>query len=209
MPIIEQINFSEWIKYTSVITNIMTSVLPLKREYLRNVASRYRSVILDTMLSQNIKYTGTYEQSVKIVSSGVSDNPEVSLVIDPVGPQSDRIGIYWKVLEFGAGPNENISTNKIVDWAASKFGDPSAGYRIAHNIRTRGINPHPIIQSIFHLIPPEGQPTGLTTRAQQIAEEEAGKFITSLERVFTISSSGVVSSRIPKGQVGGGRFTFK
>ena len=201
-------DFNEWMRYSDIITEIRKQLPIVQKNFLRSVAARYRSVIMNTLLSQNIKYTGTYEQSVKIIDDGSSDEPQIALVLDPTGSEAARLPIYWLVLEFGGAPNPNIPVSRIRDWAGVKFGKPYIGSRIARSIRTRGINPHPILSSIFLLTPPSGDVIGLTVEAQQIFIEEGTRALQILENVFfTTSKTGQVVARIPAGVPEGGRFT--
>ena len=182
--------------------NLVNSIPTEKRILLRNVVSRYRSVIQDQILTKNIRYTGTYEDSIKIVSGGSTSDPHVSIVMRPTGPGAARLPIYWKVLEFGAGPSPNVLSAPIVSWADQKLGSPD-GFRIANSIRTRGINPHPILSSIFILTPPNGEVAGLTSQGLAIYEEEAQKIMDKFIRSWQ------TQPRIPKGTPAGGQFTFR
>ena len=196
-------DFRGLLELDSALRGLLDSFPALKRELIRNIASRWRSVILNRILIQDIRYTGTYEQSLKIIPGGSETEPNISLVLDPTGPQAARLPIYWKVLEFGANPSPNVLSSAIVDWATVKFGDPAAGFRIANSIRSRGINPHPILSSIFVLTPPDGEVAGLTGRGESIVLSEGEKMLDRLQ------SSWQTQPRIPKGMPGGGQFTFR
>ena len=205
-------DFREFLSYEGVIANIQSQLPHVQRTFLRNVAARYRTVISDAILGQNIRYTGTYEQSIKIIETGSDRQPQISLILDPSGPEASRLPLYWTVLEFGSGPNPNVPSRRIVEWASVKFGDPSVGFLVANKIRSGGINPHPIISNVFVLSTPSGDPIGLTNRSLVIAEEEASNIMDRLESLFTESSFArrgreVTQFRIPAGFPGGGQFT--
>ena len=205
------LDFSRWMDYSNVISQMMDAIRSTQAMFLRRVAQKYKTEILDEILSQGTNVTGTYEGSLQIQSpSGGSDDvPTISIVLNPIGAGAERLPIYWKVLEFGARPNPMVPKRAITDWARTKFGSNSVdGFRISNKIRQFGINPHPILQRIFILTAPEGTPIGLTPSAESIAEDEANSILRLLEEMFfTISKTGQIVARIPAGQPGGGRFT--
>jgi len=204
MPTLFKYDFKDLVKLNSSLENILNSIPTAKRELLRNIVARYRSVIQDQILTQNIKYTGTYEKSIKILSRGSAQEPNVSIVMNPTGLGADRLPIYWKVLEFGAGPSPNVLSAPIVNWAIQKLGaDVVGGFKIANSIRSRGINPHPILSSIFILTPPNGEVAGLTPLAESISEQESQKLMDRFSRSWQSQP------RIPKGTPQGGQFTFR
>jgi len=201
MPVQFTYNFEDLVKLNSGLRSLLNSIPSAKSLLLRSIMTRYRNVIQSEILTQNIRYTGTYEQSVKIEQGGSDDDPTMSLVLDPTGPQAARLPIYWKVLEFGAAPSPNVLSAPIVEWANVKLGAGADGFRIANSIRTRGINPHPILSSIFVLTPPDGEVAGLTSLAEAISEEESQKIMDNLVNIYTNPRTGQISARGP-----GGRF---
>lgn len=179
-------DFSDLFKLNDSIQGLLDALPSVKASLLRDIVARFRSVIVNEQLTQNIRYTGTYEQSMKIIGGGSVDEPIVSLEMIPQGPQADRLPIYWKVLEFGADPSPNVLTSAIIDWASAKLGVGILdGINIANRIRSFGINPHPILQSVFVLTRPDGEVVGLTGIGESIVQEEMGKAMSDLVQVFT------------------------
>ena len=204
MPVLFSYDFKDLVKLNTSLNNVLTSLPSAKRTLLRNIVSRYRSVIQDQILTQNIRYTGTYEKSIKVLSGGSEQEPTMSIVMDPTGSGANRLPIYWKVLEFGAGPSPNVLSPPILVWADQKLGtDITGGFRIANRIRSRGINPHPILSSIFILNPPDGGVSGLTPLAESISEQESQKVMDRFVKSWESQP------RIPKGVPEGGQFTFR
>ena len=196
-------DFTGILEANASINAVLQSLPSAKLSLLRNIVAKYKGVIDNRQLTQNIRYTGTYEQSLKIVAGGNVQEPTVSLVLDPSGPGADRLEIYWKVLEFGANPSPNVLSAPLKEWVGVKgYGGDVGGARVANRIRSRGINAHPILSSIFILTPPNGDVAGLTNEAITIAEIEAKKVMGTLERNWT------TQSRQPKGAPGrkGGQF---
>jgi hypothetical protein len=204
------VDISGWQNADNAIKSVLKQVPAVKGELLRNTVGRYRDTILTTMLSQGTRWTGTYQDSVGIESTGTSKDPELAIIIDPQGRNADRLPIYWKVLEFGSQPIWNLGRNALRDWVTEKVGgDEGDLARITNSIRSYGISPHPVLSSIFILAPPDGEVLGLTPLAISIAEEEAQKLLDRLmETIITISRTGQVQARYPKGTPGGlgGRF---
>ena len=193
-------DFTGILKANAVIDNLFQSLPNAKLSLLRNIVAQYKGIIDNRQLTQNIRYTGTYEQSLKIVTGGNVQDPNVSLALEPSGPGADRLEIYWKVLEFGANPSPNVLSAPLKDWVKGKnigYGGDVGGARVANKIRSRGIEAHPILSSIFILTPPNGDVAGLTPEAMKIAEVEAQKIMGTLERNWT------TQSRQPKGAPGG------
>jgi hypothetical protein len=204
-----KVDFSGWLDYNQVINSMVSAIKEVKITWLKAVATRYRQEIQDQILSQGIHTTGTYEQSLKIKVDSNSRDPSISLVLEPTGINAGRLDIYWKVLEGGAAPIPDVPVRSIAKWASVKRGASflEAG-KIAKAIKERGIEPHPILQRIFILNPPDFNPIGITSLGEQIAEQEANNILKALERIFlTTSKTGQVVARIPKGQPGAGRFT--
>ena len=191
-------DFTGILKANAVIDNLFQSLPNAKLSLLRNIVAQYKGIIDNRQLTQNIRYTGTYEQSLKIVAGGSAQDPNISLALEPSGPGADRLEIYWKVLEFGANPSPNVLSAPLKEWVGVKgYGGDVGGARVANAIRTRGIEAHPILSSIFILTPPNGDVAGLTPEATKIAEVEAQKIMGTLERNLT------TQSRQPKGAPGG------
>ena len=185
MPTFVRYNFQDLFRLNSSLLSVLDALPQKKKEVLRIIAARYRSVIQGRMLTQNIKYTGTYEQSIKIEFRGSTQEPTIALVMRPQGIGADRLPIYWKVLEFGSNPSPNVLSAPIIDWAGTKLGaDTLGGIKIANRMRSRGINPHPVLQSIFVLTRPDGEVSGLTGLATSIAEEELNKIMGDLQQVY-------------------------
>ena len=191
-------DFTGILEANASINAVFESLPNSKLSLLRNIVAKYKGVIDNRQLTQNIRYTGTYEQSLKIVAGGNVQDPNVSLALEPSGPGADRLEIYWKVLEFGANPSPNVLSAPLKEWVGVKgYGGDVGGARVANAIRTRGIEAHPILSSIFILTPPNGDVAGLTPEATKIAEVEAQKIMGTLERNWT------TQSRQPKGAPGG------
>jgi len=189
-------NFTDLIRMSNGVQSVLLALPSSKSSLLRNILGRYKGVIDNRQLTQNTKWTGTYEQSLKIIAGGSDKDPTMSLVLEPTGPQADRLGIYWKVLEFGANPSPNVLSSAIVEWATTKLGVGNIeGIRIANRIRSRGINPHPILSSIFILTPPDGNVVGLTKNAETIAEIESQKIMDKLLEIYINPRTGQVSAR--------------
>jgi hypothetical protein len=185
MPTFIRYNFEDLFKLSSSLQSILVALPDLKKEVLRSIAARYRSQIQGQMLTQGIKYTGTYEQSIKIEFRGSREEPTIALVMRPQGIGADRLPIYWKVLEFGANASPNVLSAPIINWASTKLGaDTLGGIKIANNMRSRGINPHPVLQSIFVLTRPDGEVAGLTGLGRAIAEEELNKAMEGLQNLY-------------------------
>ena len=178
------------------INAVLQSLPNAKLSLLRNIVAKYKGVIDNRQLTQNIRYTGTYEQSLKIVAGGNVQDPNVSLALEPSGPGADRLEIYWKVLEFGANPSPNVLSAPLKDWVGVKgYGGDVGGARVANKIRSRGIEAHPILSSIFILTPPNGDVAGLTNEAITIAEIEAQKMMDVLVDSYVNPKTGQVSAR--------------
>jgi len=201
-------DFTGVLEANASINAVLQSLPNSKLSLLRNIVAKYKGVIDNRQLTQNIRYTGTYEQSLKIVAGGNVQDPNVSLSLEPSGPGADRLEIYWKVLEFGANPSPNVLSAPLKDWVKGKsfgYGGDVGGARVANKIRSRGIEAHPILSSIFILIPPNGDVAGLTNEAITIAEIEAQKMMDVLVDSYVNPKTGQVSVRgargrfIPKG----------
>jgi hypothetical protein len=204
----KRIDFSDWARFSNAISTLNRNFPELMSLFLRNTVSRYRDRIQIMQLTQGIRVTGTYENSIGIEETGTSRNPEISIVINPVGPESDRLPIYWKVLEFGSAPNHNVPVGRLIQWANTKFNNPGAGWMVAQSIKERGTRPHPILSSIFQLSRPDGEIIGITGLAELIADEEAQKILDNMTNIVaTRNKLGKLQFRIPKGQPGAGRFT--
>jgi hypothetical protein len=205
-----KVDFSGWLDYNQVINSMNSAIKEVKITWLKAVATRYRQEIQDQILTQGIHTTGTYEQSLKIKMDSNSSDPNISLVLEPTGVNAGRLDIYWKVLEGGAAPIPDVPVRSIARWASDKKGASFlvAG-KITRAIKERGVEPHPILQRIFILNPPEFNPIGITSLGEQIAEQEASNILKSLEQVYLSSSIKTrrTFAKIPKGQPGGGRFT--
>ena len=194
-------DFTGILTANAVINNLFQSLPNAKLSLLRNIVAKYKGVIDNRQLTQNIRYTGTYEQSLKIVAGGNVQEPTVSLVLDPSGPGADRLEIYWKVLEFGANPSPNVLSAPLKEWVGVKgYGGDVGGARVANAIRTRGIEAHPILSSIFILTPPNGDVAGLTREAITIAEIEAQKMMDILVDSYVNPKTGQVSVRGARGR---------
>ena len=127
MPTFIRYNFEDLFKLSSSLQSILVALPDLKKEVLRSIAARYRSQIQGQMLTQGIKYTGTYEQSIKIEFRGSREEPTIALVMRPQGIGADRLPIYWKVLEFGANPSPNVLSAPIKAWVGVKGYDGDIG----------------------------------------------------------------------------------
>jgi hypothetical protein len=197
--------FSDWRRYGGAIESVLDQIPTAKNEFLRSTLARYRNSILTSMLAQNIRHTGTYEESVGIDSTGSSDEPELSIIIEPKGPNADRLPIYWKVLEFGSRPIWNLGKESIRDWVSEKIGGGEGDLaRITNSIRSYGVRPHPVLSNIFILTPPEGEIAGLTPLAIGIAEEEAQAILDRLlNTLITPTKTGKMQARHPAGSPGG------
>ena len=191
-------DFTGVLEANASINAVLQSLPNAKLSLLRNIVAKYKGVIDNRQLTQNIRYTGTYEQSLKIVAGGNAQDPNVSLALEPSGPGADRLEIYWKVLEFGANPSPNVLSAPIKDWVKGKsfgYGGDVGGAKVANRIRSRGINAHPILSSIFILTPPNGDVAGLTNEAITIAEIEAQKMMDVLVDSYVNPKTGQVSAR--------------
>ena len=189
-------DFTGILKANAVIDNLFQSLPNAKLSLLRNIVAQYKGIIDNRQLTQNIRYTGTYEQSLKIVAGGSAQDPNISLALEPSGPGADRLEIYWKVLEFGANPSPNVLSAPLKEWVGVKgYGGDVGGARVANAIRTRGIEAHPILSSIFILTPPNGDVAGLTNEAITIAEIEAQKMMDVLVDSYVNPKTGQVSAR--------------
>jgi len=185
MPTFIRYNFEDLFKLSSSLQSILVALPDLKKEVLRSIAARYRSQIQGQMLTQDIKYTGTYEQSIKIEFRGSREEPTIALVMRPQGIGADRLPIYWKVLEFGANASPNVLSAPIKAWVGVKGYDGDiGGAKVANKMRSRGINPHPVLQSIFVLTRPNGEVAGLTGLGRAIAEEELNKAMEGLQDIY-------------------------
>jgi len=191
-------DFTGILEANASINAVFQSLPNTKLSLLRNIVAKYKGVIDNRQLTQNIRYTGTYEQSLKIVAGGNVQDPNVSLTLEPSGPGADRLEIYWKVLEFGANPSPNVLSAPLKDWVKGKpfgYGGDVGGARVANKIRSRGIEAHPILSSIFILTPPNGDVAGLTNEAIAIAEIEAQKMMDVLVDSYVNPKTGQVSAR--------------
>ena len=189
-------DFTGILEANASINAVFESLPNSKLSLLRNIVAKYKGVIDNRQLTQNIRYTGTYEQSLKIVAGGNVQDPNVSLALEPSGPGADRLEIYWKVLEFGANPSPNVLSAPLKEWVGVKgYGGDVGGARVANAIRTRGIEAHPILSSIFILTPPNGDVAGLTNEAITIAEIEAQKMMDVLVDSYVNPKTGQVSAR--------------
>ena len=191
-------DFTGILEANASINAVFQSLPNTKLSLLRNIVAKYKGVIDNRQLTQNIRYTGTYEQSLKIVAGGNVQDPNVSLTLEPSGPGADRLEIYWKVLEFGANPSPNVLSAPLKDWVKGKpfgYGGDVGGARVANKIRSRGIEAHPILSSIFILTPPNGDVAGLTNEAITIAEIEAQKMMDVLVDSYVNPKTGQVSAR--------------
>ena len=189
-------DFTGILEANAAINAVLQSLPNVKASLLRNIVAMYKGVIDNRQLTQNIRYTGTYEQSLKIVAGGNVQEPNVSLLFDPSGPGADRLEIYWKVLEFGANPSPNVLSAPIKEWVGVKgYGGDVGGARVANAIRSRGIDAHPILSSIFILTPPNGDVAGLTNEAIAIAEIEAKKMMDTVVSTYINPRTRQVSAR--------------
>ena len=189
-------DFTGILEANASINAVLQSLPNAKLSLLRNIVAKYKGVIDNRQLTQNIRYTGTYEQSLKIVAGGSTQDPNVSLALEPSGPGADRLEIYWKVLEFGANPSPNVLSAPLKEWVGVKgYGGDVGGARVANKIRSRGIEAHPILSSIFILTPPNGDVAGLTNEAITIAEIEAQKMMDVLVDSYVNPKTGQVSAR--------------
>lgn len=194
-------DFTGILEANASIESILQALPNAKLSLLRNIVAKYKGVIDNRQLTQNIRYTGTYEQSLKIVAGGNVQEPNVSLLFDPSGPGADRLEIYWKVLEFGANPSPNVLSAPIKEWVGVKgYGGAAGARHVSNRIKTRGIDAHPILSSIFILTPPNGDVAGLTKEAITIAEIEAQKMMDVLIDSYVNPKTGQVSVRGARGR---------
>lgn len=180
-----EIDFTEWLLYLDAVEAVSNEIPNGLSRFLERVVTKYTEEIHGNMDSRNIDWTGTYRNSARLDLSGLNgNNPTASFIIDPNGREADRLDIYWKVLEFGGVPNPNIPTRRIQQWSTEKFGSPTLGKVIAGLIRLRGIQPSPVLNTIFQLIPPSGEISGLTSHAEDLAETEANILMAELEGIY-------------------------
>jgi len=193
---------------TSTINALLAKLPEAKQNLLSRLANRLQSKILDTYISEDIRYTGTYGQSIKVVQLQSGNEPIMALSMIPSGSQASRLPIYWKTLEFGSSPNPMVPTAPLVEWASTKFFNPAVGLLVASKIRTRGVSPHPVLQSVLNMAPP-AQILGFNSLGIQFADEAAIGLLNEMQVTFTTfvrRGVQVIQPRIPAGLPGGGRF---
>lgn len=204
------IDFSEWGNYPAAIQSIINSIPALKLRFFQNVRDRYMSILRQRQLEQNINVTGTYRDSLTSSVEGAgTNNPALRIFMEPIGQNADRLSIYWRVLEFGGFPNPNVPTGALELWGFQKWGSPVSGRTVARKIASTGIDPHPILQSLFVLTPGTGDPIRLTNLAIVEAEAIAVRLMEELEVIYsTISIRGRprLIARQPSGIPEGGQF---
>ncbi len=185
MPKLIEIDLSEWLDYIRSVDAVKNALPQGKKIFLQRTGKLYNTEIHSLMDSTNLDWTGTYRQSFRIDESKLgSDNPSISLTIDPMGLEADRLNIYWKAREFGTAPNIDVPKSRIVSWSSQKFGSPAMGTVVASLIRIMGTEARPILNTIFNLSQPEGEILGLTAHAESIAEQQLSILMKELLGVF-------------------------
>lgn len=204
---VTRLNIDGWLNYIDVIQNIRNNHVNAQRKFLERLGFRYLNRIQANMSAQNIDASRTYRNSLRLDKRQLGNKfPRLSLIIQPTGPERDRIGIYWKTLEFGSSPNPNVPNRKLIQWAGYKGVNPAFGVLAAEHIRAFGTRPHPVLSDIFIIAPNSGEIIDVTSLAKSIAEEEGRLFLRELESIFEekINRRGKTIS-IFRGP--GGRFT--
>lgn len=203
------VDFSAWDKLSDAVNDLANRLPHIRRAFLKNVADRYLTELQGRLISGNINWTETYMQSLQVQEGGTDQDPEVSIVLNPTGREAGRLGTYWNILEFGGRPNPNVPQGRIIQWVLDKgIGGPVDGIRIANSIRTRGIRPNPILQTIFQMVPPDNI-IGVSSLGAMIAEQEAQLVMkdiaTQFQRIVSVGRFGT-RAQIPAGFPGAGKF---
>ena len=99
------IDFSQWEKYGAIIDEAISETPHILREFLGNITDQYITILQNHIASNNIKWTGTYQQSLQVKEGGTDKEPQFSIVLEPTGREASKLSTYWSILEFGGKPN--------------------------------------------------------------------------------------------------------
>ena len=171
-------HFLGWGDYEQIIEEMGRNLPHLKRQFLERVGERLTNSLRSRAADHTV--TGSYLDAITHEVS-TTDDPLLSIFLRRT---DERLSIYWKVLEWGAKPSP-VNVTALAEWAGMKFGDPSAGLRIARYMRKHGISPNPILQSVFLLHEDAFLAYGLTSQALETVREAAVEFMQGLETFWT------------------------
>lgn len=159
---------SEWEDFADIVEDFQTALPNQMTRFLLALGRSFKDT-LQIEIGPH-RWTGTYSESIT-ASLTEEDNPRLTVGLIPKGPESEKLDIYWRVLEEGGEPNPSVPKVRLIQWAKSRFGNSNIGL-IAHKaIMARGIKPHPILQSLF-LLDDSLSAVGLTSVARAIVEKE-------------------------------------
>lgn len=161
-------NLKGWAAYYDITVNALLSIPFLMERFASDVGNAFQSVIRERIDIYNLTWTGTYEESLFMRVEDSEDGPDVVIGFEPIGSESHRLPIYWKVTETGAGPNSRLPRKKIIEWATAKLGvDARSAATIAQTIATEGIKRKRILRTLFVFTPDMGV-SGLTDEAVEL-----------------------------------------
>lgn len=172
-------DLTEWYAFEDGLRRAAQNTKEHQRRFTEQLGTRFLSLIREQIQLQDITVTGTYENSLVLEKIQIGGVTATVLTFRPVGPEANRLAIYWKALEGGTVPNPNVPKSRLQVWSTLRFGSPIIGKWVAASIRKKGTLAHPILSHIF-LFDGEWNPIGLTPFAVRIRDRllsEVGRAI--------------------------------
>lgn len=172
-------DLTEWYAFEDGLRRAAQNTREHQRRFTEQLGTEFMRLIREQIQLQNITVTGTYENSLVLEKTQIGGMTATVLTFRPVGPEANRLAIYWKALEGGTLPNPRVPKSRLQVWSTLRFGNARVGKWIAASIRKKGTLAHPILSHVF-LFDGEWNPIGLTPFAERIRDrlfEEVGRAI--------------------------------
>lgn len=155
-------DLTEWYAYEDGLSRVAEGTKERQKRFSERLGTRFLAAIREQIQLEDITVSGTYENSLVLEQIQIGGVAATLLTFRPVGPEADRLAIYWKALEGGTVPNPRVPKGKLQAWSLARFGNASIGSFVAASIRRKGTLAHPILSHIYQF-DAEFTPIGLTS----------------------------------------------
>ena len=174
----------QWLALEDTFQEAIQDSMILQRNLFRDIRQDLYDGLIEEITAQKLDYTRTYRNSIFVDVAGTKDNPELLFGFRPVGPQAERLHLYYPVLEHGSAPIDMVPKKPIIAWADKKLGvGKQDGGAIAMHIQMEGVDPNPILERFFD-VDEDGQLTGLTEETFEIAEKHIDAMMEKFEEAY-------------------------
>ena len=202
-------DISEWVEFERRMADVRKAIPTLQEEFFTRLGEDFVENLQRVAVQQNITWTGTYVQSLQWLPTVVEGRPSVMIGFVPQGINTERLPIYWKVIERGAEPNPYIPRDTLLAWSWMKFGNPGPGLAVyrRNKMGAGGIEPRPILSSLF-IFDADLNPIGLTREGERLLSRAlSDAFGASIWPVIYPSRGGltILRRRDPLGRFAAGR----